>query len=81
METYTYAISVSIMWNAARHQEKKIIQFKRSIENNGLNPNNSVYTCTRILAECKTQNKKDEIVGSAYTRITITIKITICILI
>ena len=33
----------------------------------------TVYT--RILAECKTQNKKDGIVGSAYTRITITIKI------
>ena len=31
----------------------------------------TVYT--RILAECKTQNKKDEIV--VYTRITITIKI------
>ena len=32
---------------------------------------NLSYTVyTRILAECKTQNKKDEIVGSAYTRIT-----------
>ena len=40
---------------------------------------NTVYT--RILAECKTQNKKDDIVGLAYTRITIRIKITILILI
>ena len=39
------------------------------------------YLIIIILAECKTQNKKDEIVGSAYTRITIIMKITILILI
>ena len=33
----------------------------------------TVYT--RILAEYKTQNKKDEIVGSVYTRMKIKIKI------
>ena len=43
------------------------------------NYSHTVYT--RILAECKTQNKTDEIVGSAYTRITITKKITIWTLI
>ena len=30
----------------------------------------SIIVYTRILAECKTQNKKDEIVGSAYMRKT-----------